>query len=80
MPTEFIDTPVRRARGNLRLGQVEAANRASVSQSYWGSVERGESVPTLPVARRIAATLGMTVDELWPPEPKTKSVRRRRAA
>jgi DNA-binding XRE family transcriptional regulator len=78
MPTEFVDTPVRRARGNLRLGQVEAANRACVSQSYWGSVERGESVPTLPVARRIAATLGMTVDELWPPEPKSR--RRRRAA
>jgi DNA-binding XRE family transcriptional regulator len=74
------ETPVKRARDLRNLGQVEAANRACVSQSYWGSVERGESIPTLPVARRIAATLGFTVDELWPPDSKSKRVRRRRAA
>lgn len=75
-----IETPVKRARGLRGLGQVEAAERANVSQSYWGSVERGESVPTLPVARRIAETLGFTVDELWPPERLGKRRRRRAAA
>jgi DNA-binding XRE family transcriptional regulator len=76
MTTEMLETPVKKARDLRRMGQIEAAKAAGVSQSYWGSVERGESVPTLAVARRIAKALGFTLDELWPDESVKKSRRR----
>lgn len=65
---EKVPTRLARARELRRISQSEAARRARVTQSYWSTVERGDSTPTIDIAQRMASALGFTTDELWPPE------------
>lgn len=44
--------------------QIELAKRSGVSQAFISQIEKGERVPTVFVAKRIADALAMTVDEL----------------
>ena len=58
----------RRARG---LTQVDLAGAAGISRQAYGSIERGEAVPSLSVALRLAEALGGSVERLFRLEPTT---------
>lgn len=51
----------RRQRG---LSQEELAHLASVHQTYLSGVERGKRNPTIEVLDRIAAVLGIDIEQL----------------
>lgn len=60
--------PMRIARlvaGNM--SQTELAERLGVTQSLISRVEKGTTQPRIDLARKIAALLNTTVDELFPP-------------
>ena len=44
--------------------QIELAKRSGVSQPFISQIEKGERVPTVFVAKRIADALEKTIDEL----------------
>jgi transcriptional regulator with XRE-family HTH domain len=50
---------VRQARLLAGLTQQEAANRAGIHRTAWGSIERGEASPQLRTANAIADALGV---------------------
>lgn len=52
-------------RKTLSLTQQAVADRANIKRSYYGLIENGERNPTLPIAIRIAAALGMDVDQAF---------------
>jgi len=62
------------ARERLGLRAEVVAGKADISLVYYRRLEAGLSKPTLPVARRVAAALDMTVDEVWPDEPAAGSL------
>ena len=51
-------------RIELNLSQAKLAERSGISQGYLSSLERGEKQPTLPVLKKLAAALGISVSEL----------------
>jgi transcriptional regulator with XRE-family HTH domain len=55
---------VRRLREARRLTQEELAERADVSVTYVGFVERGDNVPTLTIILQIAAALEVRPSDL----------------
>jgi transcriptional regulator with XRE-family HTH domain len=55
---------VRGLRERSGLTQEELAERADVSATYVGFVERGDNVPTLTIILQIAAALGVSPSEL----------------
>lgn len=55
---------VRRLRESRGLTQEELAERAEVSATYIGFVERGDNVPTLTIILQIASALGVKPSEL----------------
>ena len=55
---------VRRLRESRGLTQEELAERADVSATYIGFVERGDNVPTLTVILQIASALSISPSEL----------------
>jgi transcriptional regulator with XRE-family HTH domain len=57
---------IRPTREKAEKSQRDVAETAGFALSYYQQVEDGESMPTLPKARDLAAALGCTVDELWP--------------
>jgi len=55
---------VRRLRESRGLTQEELAERAEVSATYIGFVERGDNVPTLTIIIQIASALDVRPSEL----------------
>lgn len=55
---------MRRLREGRGLTQEELAERAAVSATYIGFVERGDNVPTLTIIIQIASALGVRPSEL----------------
>lgn len=55
---------VRSLRERQGLTQEALAERAKVSATYIGFVERGDNVPSLTIVLQIAAALGVRVGEL----------------
>ena len=55
---------VRQIREDRGLTQEELAERADVSATYIGFVERGDNVPTLTIIIQIALALGVRPSEL----------------
>jgi len=55
---------VRKLREARGLTQEELAERAEVSATYVGFVERGDNVPTLTIILQIAKALGVRPSEL----------------
>lgn len=47
------------------LKQSFIAEKAGISPGALSKIVRGESMPTLPVALRLARVLELTVEELW---------------
>lgn len=56
---------LRRRREAAGLSQEHLARLLGCSVNTVGRAERGRTVPTLPMAQRIAAALGCTVEDLW---------------
>lgn len=55
---------VRAARVESGMAQEELAHMASVERSHMGKIERGEHVPTLALALKIAKALGVSASDL----------------
>lgn len=51
-------------RHTLSLSQADLAARCNVTQQFVQQIEAGKRTPSLKVAKRIAAALGVTVDYL----------------
>lgn len=51
-------------RRNLKLSQLELATACGVTQQFIQAIEKGLRTPSLRTARKLAAALGVTVDEL----------------
>jgi transcriptional regulator with XRE-family HTH domain len=61
---EKFGAVVRRLREHQGLTQEELAERAEVSATYIGFIERGDNVPTLSIILRIASALGVCAADL----------------
>ena len=61
---EKFGAVVRRLREARGLTQEELAERAEVSATYIGFVERGDNVPTLTIIIQIASALDVRPSEL----------------
>jgi len=55
---------VRQHRGALDLSQEALAEKAGVHANHVGLVERGERSPSIDIAQRIAAALGLSLSAL----------------
>ena len=61
---EVFGKEVRRIREQLELTQEELADRAKLHRTYVSLIERGQRMPTLDVAFRLAQGLGTSPSEL----------------
>ncbi len=64
MSPEQLSWRLKRLRQQAGLSQQGLANRAGVSRNFVAQIERGESLPTVSVLRRLAAALGTSVAHL----------------
>lgn len=55
---------IRRERGSLGITQEVLSEKAGISVSFFGQIERGERKPSLETVVNIANSLGLTVDFL----------------
>jgi transcriptional regulator with XRE-family HTH domain len=55
---------VRAARLAAEISQEELAHKAGVERSHMGKIERGEHMPTLALALKIAKALGVSTSDL----------------
>lgn len=62
---DLVAANVRRIRVALGVSQERLAFDAGIDRSYLGELERGEGNPTVDVLDRIAATLGVSLTELF---------------
>ena len=60
-----IKVELRERRMEKHLTQTELAKRLRMSQSYLGQIERGEVLPTVDLANRIAKALVCTTFDIW---------------
>lgn len=59
-----IGDTLRAAREKMAMTQGQLAERVGVTEAMIGHIENGRRNPTLYTARKIAVTLGMTLDDL----------------
>ncbi len=64
MKTEVINH-VREHRGEIGITQEELAREVGVSRQSIISIERGQYVPSLPLALRLSAYFGCPTDQLF---------------
>jgi transcriptional regulator with XRE-family HTH domain len=55
---------VREARLQVGIAQEELAHQAGIERSHMGKIERGEHMPTLALALKIARALGVSAASL----------------
>lgn len=70
--TQTADTRLKMAREFRGFSRAKAARLSRVSPTYWSTLERGENIPAVDKAHRIAKALGFKLDDLWPAEPESK--------
>ena len=66
MPNGDEPNKIQYALDYVNLSQRALAVKAEVSRYHLADIIRGDSFPTVPVARRIADVLGVGIDDLWP--------------
>lgn len=64
METMELHEILRQRRAELNMSQAELATKVGVDKRQIRRYESGDTQPTLPIARAIAAALDMTIDEL----------------
>jgi transcriptional regulator with XRE-family HTH domain len=62
---------VRTVRNSKDMTQNELAEKAEIAQAYLSEIETGKTIPSIPVLRRIAKALGVSVAELLDEEEQT---------
>lgn len=60
MPKNIIST----LRRNKKLNQAELAKKCGITQQHIQLIEAGKRLPSIKVAEKLAAALGVTIDEL----------------
>lgn len=55
---------LREVRERIGMTQSDLAKASDVSQSHISEIESGKAIPTVFVAKKLAAALGVSVDEL----------------
>lgn len=55
---------VREARLTVGIAQEELAHKAGIERSHMGKIERGEHMPTLALALKVARALGVSAASL----------------
>lgn len=60
-----IQTKLIQARKDRGLSREKAAIKIRISTAAWVSYERGERMPSLPVAFKIARLLDVLIDDLF---------------
>lgn len=61
---DCISKYIRERREALGWSQERLAYQLGIDRSYVGKLERGESLPTLPFAERIAVTFGLSLSRM----------------
>lgn len=56
------------------MRREDLASLADISHDYTYKLEAGKATPGLEIARRVAAALGSTVDEVFPADPEAALV------
>lgn len=69
------DTKLKKAREFRGYSQAKAARLSGISPTYWTTLERGENIPAIDKAHRIARALGFRADDLWPPDQQQEATR-----
>lgn len=59
---------IRDIREDLGWTQEDLADRAGLPRQHLSDIERGVMRPRIDTAQKIAVALGVTVDEIFPPE------------
>lgn len=62
-----MENTVRERRTQLGIKQADLAKQVGVSRQTIISIERGRYDPSLPLAFRLSATLGVTIENLFTP-------------
>ena len=70
----MFNTRLKNIRQSQGLSQVMLAELSHVSQAYISELEAGDKQPTVPILKRLAAALGVTVGELLGEFKSTKEV------
>ncbi len=65
---------VKKVREQRKMSQRRLALLTGIAQSQIGSIERGESWPSIEKAHRIAEALQSTTKRLWPPTPLSQAI------
>jgi transcriptional regulator with XRE-family HTH domain len=63
-PLETFTGNLRRARKERGLSQEAVGDRAEMTQSQYGRIERGEVDPSIKTLARLAKAIGVTASEL----------------
>lgn len=53
------------SRKKLSMTQEDLAAKVGISRAYFTNIENGKHTPSLEVAKKIAATLNMSIDDLF---------------
>jgi len=69
MAPTSVFSPLRQRRVECALTQAELAERAGVSRQLVAAVEAGQNSPAVDAALRLAAALGVSVEELFASRP-----------
>jgi transcriptional regulator with XRE-family HTH domain len=59
-----IGKAARAARDALGLSQADVAERVEISTEFYGRLERGVTLPSVPTLAKVAAVLAVTADTL----------------
>lgn len=76
VPRVSRPTPLAEARQVLGLSQADLARRAGLSRQALGSIERGQAMPGVDLALRLASLVGSDVDTLFGSHTEVRSPRR----
>ncbi|MDR1168002.1 MAG: helix-turn-helix domain-containing protein [Heliobacteriaceae bacterium] len=63
-PSEMLGMKVRLERTKRKWSQEELAERADLSRAYLGTVERGESSPTLDTIVKLAGAFNIELPKM----------------
>lgn len=60
-----LECKIRQFRDEVGMKQKFLAEKVGISQTALGLIERGKSLPTLPVAFKISDVIGKPIEEIW---------------
>jgi transcriptional regulator with XRE-family HTH domain len=63
--TPYVGSAFRQLRERTELSQEELAFRAGMDRTYVSGIERGRRNPSLKSMQRVAAQLGLSLDEVF---------------